>query len=250
LIAIPATVCCFLLDIEGTVTPLSFVHDVLFPHARIRIREFLKQNRDQEAILADLAALQEEHASDVSAGRNPPAVPAGKLREQIDSMTSYVHWLMDQDRKSTALKSLQGKIWKEGYERGDLHATVFPDVRPAFERWRKAGAKIAIFSSGSVLAQKMLFAHTNAGDLTSYIAAYFDTNIGPKIETHSYEKIVAQLKCRPEEILFVSDSATELDAAHSAGMETRFSVRPGNKVENKPLSHIRIESFDEIDFAV
>ena len=243
---IPATVRCFLLDIEGTVTPLSFVHDALFPYARIRIREFLKRNRDQEAIQSDLAGLHEEHATDVSAGRNPPAVAAGKLGEQIDLLTAYVHWLMDQDRKSTALKSLQGKIWKEGYERGDLQATLFSDVQAAFERWRKAGAEIAIFSSGSVLAQQMLFAHTTAGDLTSYISTYFDTNIGPKIAFTSYEKITAQLKRRSDEILFTSDSVDELDAAHSAGMQTRFSVRPGNKAESKPVRHDKINSFDEI----
>ena len=244
--AIPATVRCFLLDIEGTVTPLSFVHDVLFPYARIRIREFLKRNRDQEAIQSDLAGLHEEHATDVSAGRNPPAIPAGKLGEQIDSLTAYVHWLMDQDRKSMALKSLQGKIWREGYERADLQAMVFSDVQPAFERWRKAGVEIAIFSSGSVLAQQMLFAHTTAGDLTSYIAAYFDTNVGPKIASTSYEKITAQLKRHPDEILFTSDSLEELDAAHSAGMQTRFSIRPGNKAETKPMRHQKINSFDEI----
>lgn len=244
--ATPASVHCFLLDIEGTVTPLSFVHDVLFPYARIRIREFLKQNRDQEAIQADLAALQEEHATDVSAGRTPPAVPGGKLREQIDSMTSYIHWLMDQDRKSTALKSLQGKIWKEGYERGDLHATVFPDVRPAFERWRKAGAEIAIFSSGSVLAQQMLFSHTTAGDLTSYIGAYFDTNIGPKSDIKSYEKIVTELKRLSGELLFISDSIDELNAARSAGMHTCLSIRAGNRPANGPTSHASITSFDQI----
>lgn len=245
--AIPVSVRCFLLDIEGTVTPLSFVHDVLFPYARIRVREFLKQN--WESIQGDVGSLQEEHARDVTAGHNPPALRAGKLDEQIQSLTSYIHWLMDQDRKFTALKSLQGKIWKQGYERGDLHATVFPDVRPAFERWREPGAEIAIFSSGSVLAQKMLFAHTTAGDLTGYIAAYFDTTAGPKIEARSYEKIATELKRSPGAVLFISDSLDELNAAESAGMKTCFSVRPGNKVESRQVSHPRIESFDEIKLA-
>lgn len=214
------------------------------------MREFLKRNWEQEALKLDVGGLQDEHAADISAGRNPPALRAGKGIEQVESLTAYVHWLMDEDRKSTALKSLQGKIWKEGYERGDLHAEVFSDVRPALERWRKTGAEIAIFSSGSVLAQKMLFAHTTAGDLTSYIAAYFDTTSGPKIEGNSYAKIAADLKRSPSEILFISDSAAELDAAHSAGMQTRFSVRPGNKTEDKPVSHTKIESFDEINFVV
>jgi len=237
---------CFLLDIEGTVTSLSFVHDILFPYARIRVREFLKRNLEQEAVKPDISGLQDEHAADLSAGRNPPALRAGKGVEQVESLTAYVHWLMDQDRKSTALKSLQGKIWKEGYERGDLRAEVFSDVLPAFQRWRKAGAEIAIFSSGSVLAQKMLFAHATAGDLTGHIAAWFDTNIGPKLDSKSYEKIATQLKLNPCEILFVSDSVDELNAAQSSSMQTCFSVRPGNKVEERAVSHQRIESFDEI----
>lgn len=226
--------------------PLSFVHEILFPYARIRVREFLKRNRDQEVVQSDLAGLQDEHSTDSLAGRNPPSLPAGRLAEQIDALAAYVHWLMDQDRKSTALKSLQGKIWKEGYERGDLQAMIFPDVQPAFERWRKGAIEIAIFSSGSVLAQKMLFAHTTAGDLTPYIAAYFDTSIGPKIETTSYEKIAGQLMRRADEIAFVSDSPEELNAAHSAGMRTYHSVRPGNNAENKPISHPAITSFDQI----
>jgi len=228
------------------VTPLSFVHDILFPYARIRVREFLKRNWEQEALKPDVSGLHDEHAADVSTGQNPPALRAGKGVEQVESLTAYVHWLMDQDRKSTALKSLQGKIWKEGYERGDLQAEVFSDVPPAFKRWQNAGTEIAIFSSGSVLAQKMLFAHTIDGDLTSYITLFFDTTIGLKIEAKSYEKIATQLKLNPGEILFVSDSVDELNAAQSSSMQTCFSVRPGNKVEQRAVSHQRIESFDEI----
>ena len=227
-------------------TPLSFVHDILFPYARIRVREFLKRNWEQEALKPDVSGLHDEHAADVSGVQNPPALRVGKGVEQVESLTAYVHWLMDQDRKSTALKSLQGKIWREGYERGDLHAEIFSDVRPAFERWQNAGAEIAIFSSGSVLAQKMLFAHTIDGDLTSYITLFFDTTIGPKIEAKSYEKIATELKRNPGEILFVSDSVDELNVAQSSSMQTCFSVRPGNKVEKRAVSHQRIESFDEI----
>ena len=170
----------------------------------------------------------------------------GLSAEEMHSVSIYVSWLIDSDRKSTALKSLQGKIWKAGYEQGNLRAPVFPDVVRWFERWRKMCANIAIFSSGSVLAQKMLFTHTIVGDLTGYIAAYFDTNIGAKIDAESYWRIAEQMARRPDEVLFISDSTSELDAAQVVGMQTYFSMRPGNRVETKLISHRIIKTFDQI----
>src|SRR5687767_11425478 len=146
-----------LLDIEGTTTPISFVHDVLFSYARAYAREFLKNNQDSHEVRADIALLRQEHAADVSQNLQPP-----------ESIADYIDWLIDRDRKSTGLKSLQGKIWREGYVNGTLKAQVFDDVRPAFERWQQTGLQISIFSSGSVLAQQLLFAHTNDGDLTPF----------------------------------------------------------------------------------
>ena len=132
---------------------------------------------------------------------------------------------MDQDRKSTGLKSLQGKIWEEGYRSGELKGEVYPDVLPALERWRKQGIDIAIFSSGSVQAQRSLFRNSVAGDLTRFIRAYFDTTTGPKREPESYGRIAAALERSPPEVLFVSDIAAELDAARAAGMQTALCVR-------------------------
>jgi enolase-phosphatase E1 len=218
-----------LLDIEGTTTPIAFVHDVLFGYAREHVREFLSADSAAE----DIALLREEHAVDVKEGRNPP-----------DSMAEYVEWLISLDRKSTGLKSLQGKIWRQGYEEGSLKSQVFDDVAPAFQRWRERGLRISIFSSGSVLAQQLLFAHTEAGDLTRFIDGYFDTNVGKKGEAESYRRIAEALELEPRQILFISDVAVELDAAKDAGMKSLLSIRPGNEPQSQEYPSIR--SFDEI----
>jgi enolase-phosphatase E1 len=145
---------------------------------------------------------------------------------------------MDQDRKSTGLKSLQGKIWEEGYRSGELKGEVYPDVLPALERWRSQGIDIAIFSSGSVQAQQSLFRNSVAGDLTRFIRAYFDTTTGPKREPESYGRIAAALDRSPSEVLFVSDIAAELDAARTAGMRTALCVRGSGEVRGvHPVIH-------------
>jgi enolase-phosphatase E1 len=221
-----------LLDIEGTTTPIAFVHDVLFSYAREHVREFLSANAAEE----DIALLREEHAIDVREGRNPPA-----------NMAEYVEWLIALDRKSTGLKSLQGKIWRQGYEEGSLKAQVFEDVAPAFERWRERGLRISIFSSGSVLAQQLLFAHTEVGDLTPLIDSYFDTNVGKKGDAESYRKIADAMGLETREILFISDVVTELDAANEAGMKTILSIRPGNAPQPGSLSlFTRLQNFQDL----
>src|SRR5262249_36184556 len=151
--------------------------------------------------------------------------------EMLNSAVVYLHWLIDIDRKSTPLKSLQGLIWQAGYASGELRSEIFDDVPPAFARWREQGTAIGIFSSGSVLAQKLLFAHTRAGDLTPFMQAYFDTNTGAKKEAESYRRIAAELRRPPREILFLSDVTAELDAAQTAEMQTALSVRPGNAAQ-------------------
>jgi enolase-phosphatase E1 len=229
-----------LLDIEGTTTPIAFVHDVLFSYARTHASEFLTRNIYTDEVRADVSMLYEEHAVDVVEEREPP-----ELTEEIESLAAYVVWLINEDRKSTGLKSLQGKIWKQGYLEGSLKSQVFPDVAPAFERWRTAGLTVSIFSSGSVLAQQLLFAHTEAGDLTRFIDKYFDTNTGKKGEANSYRSIAAEIGLDANEIVFISDVVEELDAAEEAGMKTLLSVRPGNAVP-PPTKHKAIDSFDEV----
>lgn len=223
-----------LLDIEGTTTPVEFVHQVLFPYARARVRDHLNQ--------WDVAALRAEYAAESPQSSLPPWNAA----DDAASAEAYVYWLMDRDRKSTALKALQGRIWEAGYRAGELKGKgeVYPDVRPALARWRKAGKEIAIFSSGSIQAQRNLFANTTAGDLSSFLSAYFDTTTGPKREVGSYGKIAAALGRTPHDVLFVSDVTAELDAARQAGLQTALCVRgSGSAISN---DHARIRSFDEL----
>jgi enolase-phosphatase E1 len=224
-----------LLDIEGTTTPIAFVHDVLFSYAREHVSEFLSANGEMEEVRADIALLSDEHADDVSNGLNPPPLVA-----------DYVEWLIALDRKSTGLKSLQGKIWRQGYQQGSLKSQVFADVAPAFERWHARGLSINIFSSGSVLAQKLLFAHTEAGDLTRFIDECFDTAVGKKAEAESYRHISKQMKLPPQNILFISDVIAELNAAHDAGMKAWLSIRPGNTPQDNLNSYPVILTFDQL----
>ena len=218
-----------LLDIEGTTTPIAFVHEVLFSYARDHAKDFLTSNVDAD----DITHLREEHAADVGNGEHPPV-----------ELAAYVEWLIARDRKSTGLKSLQGKIWRQGYLDGSLKSQVYVDVAPAFARWRARGLSINIFSSGSVLAQQLLFAHTDAGDLTKFIDQYFDTNVGKKADAASYRRIAEALSLPAEEVLFISDVVAELDAANEAGMETLLSIRPGNPPQEGAEKYRAIHSFD------
>jgi enolase-phosphatase E1 len=237
----------YLLDVEGTVAPISLVTELLFPYARKRFAEFLERNRVDESVRADLVLLAEENRAEAGAGvpRMPLVSEAAEVatpRFRLDAMV-YLMWLMDRDRKSTALKSLQGKIWKAGYERGELKSTLFADVPEAFERWSRE-ARIAIYSSGSVEAQKLLFRYSNFGDLTPHIAGYFDTRTGAKMASTSYAAIAAAMNIAPGEVLFFSDAVRELDAAREAGSETRLVVREGNAPVEDGHGHATITSLD------
>lgn len=228
-----------LLDIEGTTTPIDFVYNTLFPFARDRVADFVIEHENDLDVRTDLDLLVSEHNEEVSNGFRPPTLD-GKSRSLID----YFLWLMDEDRKSTALKSLQGKIWQEGYHSGALQGIVYDDVPRAFARWQGQKRSIAIYSSGSVLAQRLIFAHTNAGDLTHFISSYFDTTSGPKKESESYTKIAGALGLPPAEILFCSDTQLELDAANKAEMQTALCIRQGGLPAAS--AHRVVSSFDEL----
>ena len=233
-----------LLDIEGTTTPISFVHDILFPFARDHVRDFLIQNSGAPEVQEDIAALSREYSLDQAGGEQPPQIDKASL--SIDAAVAYVNWLIDRDRKSPALKSLQGKIWEQGYRNGSLKAPLFDDVVPNLERLRKAGIGAAIFSSGSVLAQKLLFAHTETGNHTDLLDQYFDTAVGSKVESASYAGIAQRLLFSAAEIVFVSDVTNELKAAREAGMATLLCVRPGNQPQSASEQFEVIHSFSEI----
>jgi len=233
-----------LLDIEGTTTPIQLVYQVLFPFARARLKAYLRHNADSEEL--HLSMLREEHRDDMANGLAPPKWVDEPLDAQIESVAHYVFWLMDRDRKSTALKSLQGKIWQQGYLRGELKGQVCDDVPLALKNWKKRNLDVRIFSSGSALAQKLLFAHTEFGDLTYFLCGYFDTDIKSKTDQESYRRIAAKFPLPASEVLFISDMTAELDAAKGAGMQTLLCVRPGNLPQPEKHGHGIISSFSEI----
>jgi enolase-phosphatase E1 len=234
-----------LLDIEGTTTPIDFVFKTLFPYARRRLGEFLQEHSGEPGVRGDLEALCAQRRADAAENLNPPQWQDSSRTLELESATAYGLWLMDRDSKCSALKSLQGKIWQEGYAKGELRGEVYPDVPPAFARWTRQGKIIAIFSSGSVLAQKLLFGSTAAGDLTHFLTDYFDTTTGAKNMPASYRKIAETLRLEAPAILFISDVAKELDAARDAGIQTALCVRtdPATQITS---THDLIESFEGI----
>jgi 2,3-diketo-5-methylthio-1-phosphopentane phosphatase len=228
-----------LLDIEGTTTPISFVFDVLFPYASRNVGRYLAEHHGDSKLQPVLRDLQ--------AKRDAEHWVADSNASEVESLAAYARHLMSQDSKFPALKSLQGEIWQEGYATGELKGQVFGDVPGALRRWREGGKRISIYSSGSVLAQKLIFGHSNHGDLTSLIDGYFDTAVGAKAESGSYRRIAGEIGANASEILFISDAVRELDAATDAGMNVRLSVRPGNP-EPSPNQYESIRSFDELPF--
>lgn len=229
----------YLLDIEGTVAPVSFVTDVLFPYARRHFARFLHMGAKDAGIREDLRLLAEENRAEKAEDCPTRGVEIG---DELHAFY-YVSWLMDNDRKSTALKSLQGKIWKAGYERGELKSVLFEDVPGALERWSRE-ARVAIYSSGSAEAQGLFFAHSNFGDLTAFLSGYFDTRTGPKQASASYTAIAAAMGVAPADVLFFSDVVGELDAARAAGCGTRLVVRPGNATVSDVNGHAVVQSFE------
>jgi enolase-phosphatase E1 len=228
----------FLLDVEGTIAPISLVTEQLFPYARVHFPRFLKEHAGDEGVVSDLTLLAEENGAETEA-----ACPKFNAPDDWNEAVPYLLWLMDRDRKSTALKSLQGRIWKGGFESGDLKGTLFPDVPGALERWA-ANGHVAIYSSGSVAAQLLLFRFSTFGDLTSLISGYFDTRTGPKTSIASYQSIAAAMDVEPREVLFFSDVVREVDPAREAGCHTRLVVRDGNAPIEDAHGHRRIKSLN------
>ncbi len=226
-----------LLDIEGTTTPIDFVHKTLFPYAKQRIREYVAANWN--SIVEELRMLADEHSADDAYERSYD-------ESSPSSVSNYLEFLIDSDRKSTPLKSIQGRIWRDGYESGDLRSIVYEDVPPALKAWHDRGRQIAIYSSGSVLAQKLIFRYSDHGDLSGFLSDFFDTNIGHKRDAESYAAIAKTLERSSDEIVFVSDVVPELDAAVSAGFWTALSVRPGNADVDIGVPHKAITSFDQL----
>ncbi len=209
-----------LLDIEGTTTPISFVHDTLFPYARAALEAFLQRNASDPAVQADLTLVAEFAAETPDA----PSVDASNVDEVVRNLT----WQMDRDLKTTGLKSIQGKIWREGYSRGELVASLYPEVPDVLRALHTRDTPAMIYSSGSVAAQKLLFGHTSEGDLTHLLAGYFDTTTGPKKVAPSYAAIASACGVPASDLFFATDHPDEARAARDAGAHAVLLNRPGN----------------------
>lgn len=197
-------------DIEGTTSAISFVRDVLFPHARRRLPAYIETHGDLPGVQHWLHEAARE---------------AGLMEASRQEIIELLLRWIDEDRKSTALKALQGMIWKDGYLAGEYRAHVYPEVAAHLRQWRAEGRRLYVYSSGSVPAQQLFFRYSEAGDLTSLFAGYFDTETGPKREAESYRRIAAATGEQPGHLLFLSDIEEELDAAREAGLQTGLLVR-------------------------
>jgi enolase-phosphatase E1 len=203
-------------DIEGTTSSLAFVKDVLFPYARRTLPDFV---RSHEAKLADCAG--------------DMAALVGKPRLDTQEMIDLLLQWMDEDRKITPLKTLQGMVWKSGYESGELQSHLYEDAARGLRKWHAEGLRLYVYSSGSIAAQKLLFGHTPYGDLLPLFSGYFDTTTGPKLESHSYQAIAAAVALTPREIVFLSDHAGEIQAAMAAGLQTVLLTRESTEVSRE-----------------
>ncbi len=234
-----------LLDIEGTTTPIDFVYNILFPFASAHVEEFLSAHIENNEIRALVDELRQHQQGDAQRDATVSTWRDETSADRGHSTASYMRWLIARDRKISPLKALQGKIWEAGYRSGELRGAVYPDVAPALTRWRAQGRRLAIFSSGSALAQELLFAFSTAGDLTVFLDRFFDTTTGPKREAGSYRRIAAELGIANSEVLFLSDVTAELDAARAADMQTALALRPGAPTP-AASSHPTVRSFDEV----
>ena len=216
-------------DIEGTTSSIRFVHEVLFPYAREHISAFVRSNAEDQGVVSHLNDVRLEVGKDLD----------------LDSIVDQLVQWIDEDKKITPLKALQGMIWEEGYYKGELTGHLYADAIEYLRKWHDKGIKLYVFSSGSVQAQKLLFGHSDAGDLTPLFSGYYDTRIGNKREADAYRKILQDINLPPNEVLFLSDIVEELDAAKAAGMKTTMLVRDENPVTDP--GHTQVRNFAEIE---
>jgi enolase-phosphatase E1 len=215
-------------DIEGTTSSIDFVHQALFPYARAHMRAFLRSHAGDDRVQQLLADVEREAHATLS----------------LDQAADVLDQWMAEDRKLTPLKALQGMVWKQGYEAGELKGHVYADTAPALRQWHASGKQLYVYSSGSVEAQQLIFGHSDAGDLTPLFSGYFDTRIGAKREAQAYLRIIEQLALPAGEVLFLSDIGAELDAAREAGLQTCQLLRDDKAVAAP--AHPQVRSFAEV----
>ncbi len=234
------SVCLF--DIEGTTTPISFVHETLFPYSKEKLSDFILNGKLDPKIVSDLIT---ENRKDIAEGFFSAPILGSDHIVNLQVLISYLQYLIRVDRKSKPLKEIQGSIWKIGYEKRELQSILFSDVPDFFSRLEERKIRIAIYSSGSVEAQKYIFKFSNFGDLSKYISNYFDTNVGSKKEPESYIEIARQLGSNPNRVLFFTDIKEEADACSHAGSSVFVMNRPGN-IPQPPHEYRVLQNFEGI----
>lgn len=220
-----------LTDIEGTTTSIAFVHDVLFPYAKAALGPFLRAHAEDPAVAEQIAAVRTE---------------TGEPDLGLEGVIAVLERWIAEDRKATPLKALQGHVWVNGYESGAYTGHVYGDAVAALRGWKSEGLTLAVYSSGSVKAQKLLFGHSDAGDLTPLFSAHFDTTTGHKREAASYATIATGLGLAPEQVVFLSDVVEELDAAREAGMETVQVVRTHDGTKPNVRGHRMVDDLETL----
>ncbi|MDH5435377.1 MAG: acireductone synthase [Gammaproteobacteria bacterium] len=215
-------------DIEGTTSSLSFVKDILFPYARKHMGEYVRCHAEEDRVAALI---------------NDVRLEAGESLSLDDVVLQLEQWI-DEDKKVTPLKALQGLLWETGYQQGDFKGHIYDDAKLNLEKWQQQGLRLYVYSSGSVYAQKLLFGFTEYGDLNVLFSGYFDTKTGAKTEAGSYRKIADEINLSANEVLFLSDIEAELDAAKEAGMNTCWLVRDGSIDVN--AAHLQVKDFNEV----
>ena len=218
-----------LLDIEGTVAPISFVKEVLFPYSKDKMESFVKENKENPEVREILDEVKKIE---------------GKNLTEEEIIKTLKKWI-DEDRKIAPLKDIQGLIWKDGFKSGQLKAPLYEDAYEKMKKWRNK-YKLYIYSSGSVSAQKLFFSHTNYGNILDWLSGHFDTKIGNKKESQSYEKIAQEIGLKPEEILFLSDNPDEIKAAAKADLQVVKVSRPEDDPYIEGFPYRQIRSFEEL----
>ncbi len=227
----------FIFDIEGTTTPISFVHEILFPYSKKNLKSFLEKNHIEKNILEDL-----KNENKIDNEKKLFSFGIESFEKQID----YLEFLISVDRKSKPLKEIQGKIWEIGYKSGELKSILFSDVFSFFKKIKSSDSEISIYSSGSVEAQKLIFEYSNQGNLKPFISNYFDTTVGGKRESDSYKNILKELKANSSECVFFTDINEEAYAAKNIGVEVFLMIREGNLLQAEN-DHKKLKSFDEFN---
>ncbi|MBV4466086.1 acireductone synthase [Pseudomonas sp. SWRI79] len=217
-----------LTDIEGTTSAVSFVFDVLFPYAAKHLPDFVRENAERADVAEQLAAVRRD---------------SGEPQADVERVIEILLGWIAEDRKATPLKALQGMVWEQGYQVGQLKGHVYPDAVEALKRWHQEGYQLFVYSSGSIQAQKLIFGCSDAGDLSPLFSGHFDTTSGPKREAQSYERITQAIGVEASQILFLSDIVQELDAAQTAGMATCGLAREGGEL----AGHVTVDSFARIN---